>query len=154
MSFVLEWNIEGQRQLSQAIEKIGREVQDWTPAFQEVGKKLVDLFSTDVFTTEGEVLDEKWDPLKPATIEQKRRLGVQHPEAILIRSGKMQKSFRATVGKTEAVIDNTADYFQYHQSRLIARTKLPRRVMMKLGEKQSAAVMKVFYTVWYNKVHA
>lgn len=146
----LSWSIEGEVQLKRVLEKIGKEVKDWTPAFEEASMKLQNIFSDDVFRTEGGAIQEKWEPLKPQYLAAKLKQG--YPADILIKRGLMKESFTRNVQKDQAVIENLSPYFKYHQSKS-PRTKLPRRVMMKLGNPQKEIVVKVFHTHWYKKVH-
>ena len=150
MPLALEWKIEGETQLKRVLEKIGNEVKDWTPAFKEASDKLKGIFSNDVFRTEGGAIQEKWQPLKPQYLAQKLKQG--YPADILVKRGLMKESFTSEVEKDQATIENLSSYFKYHQSKS-ARSKIPRRVMMKLGNPQKEIVVKVFHTHWYKKVH-
>ena len=151
MSLELSWNIEGGKQLSRVLRGIGDGIKDWSPAFKESADQLAKVFANDVFETEGRKINEKWDPLKPTYLAQKRKAG--YPDDILIRTGKMQRSFKTLYKSDYGQVWNSATYFKYHQSDK-PRKVLPRRVMMKLGENQKQLVVKIFHTYWYKKIKA
>lgn len=146
----LTWSIEGEVQLARRLRITADEIKDWTPAFQEAADRLKNIFSTDVFKTQGGIIGESWSPLKPKYLAQKVKTG--YPSDILIKTGKMQNSFWTEVHPDHAIIGNASPYFKYHQSKE-PRTKIPRRVMMKLGNPQKEIVVKIFHTYWYKKTH-
>jgi len=146
----LTWSIEGDAQLVRRLRGIGKEVKDWTPAFGEAAEKLKSIFENDVFRTEGGAIQEKWQPLKPQYLAQKLKQG--YPADILIRTGVMKNSFFTESSRMQGVVSNQSPYFKYHQSKT-PRSKLPRRIIMKLGNKQKEIVVKVFHTYWYKKVN-
>ena len=146
----ITWSIEGEVQLARRLRIIATEVKDWTPAFQEASDKLKEIFSTEVFTTQGGIIGESWQPLKPKYLAQKVKSGF--PADTLVKTGRMQKSFFNEVHADHAIIGNNSPYFKYHQSKE-PRSKLPRRIMMKLGNPQKEIVVKVFHTYWYKKTH-
>lgn len=123
-------------------------MKNWRPAFQEAADRLVGIFSKDVFDTQGAIISESWAPLKPKYLAAKRKQG--YPVDTLIKTGKMRASFYSDVHDDFATISNKASYFKYHQSKE-ARTKIPRRIMMKLGNPQKELVVKIFHTYWYQK---
>lgn len=145
------WTIEGERQLSRRISKIGDEIKDWTNAFKEAGQTIKDVFANEVFSSEGAVIGESWPALKPQYLAAKRKQG--YTGGILVKTSLMKNSFRYEYDKHSAIIWNSADYFKYHQSKG-ARRRLPRRVMMKLGTTQREIIMKIFHTYWHKKVNA
>lgn len=151
MSLQLSWSIDGSKELSRVLNGIGEGIKDWRPAFKEAGDTLADIFSDDVFTSEGGVIGERWPALKPAYLAQKVKAG--YPADTLIRTGKMKRSFKNTFSATSAEVTNSTAYFKYHQSNKARSSNLPRRVMMKLGENQKQLVVKVFHTYWYKVVN-
>lgn len=68
-----------------------------------------------------------------------RKDNKKHP--LLEKTGKMRNNFDDITRKTEAMIFNNTPYFRYHQSNK-PRTKLPRRVMMKIDEKTRNFILK------------
>lgn len=146
----LHWSIEGEKQLAQKLEKIGKEIKDWQPAFREASDRLKNIFSNDVFSSNGGVLGQSWAPLKPQYLAQKLKAG--YPADTLVRTGLMKSNFYSNVYRDYAEIGNNTEYFKYHQSKL-PRSKMPRRVMMKLSTPQSEMVVKIFHNYWYKKVN-
>jgi phage gpG-like protein len=139
--FKLSWSIEGVTQLSRRLEGLSANTKNLTVPFRKSADTLIRTFSRDVFSTQGAAIGEKWKRLSPYTVAQKARQG--YPSDTLIRTGKMRRSFTSIVASDQAVVYNTAPYFKYHQSNK-PRTKIPRRVMMKLGEIQRQQVVKIF----------
>lgn len=139
--FQLQWTIEGETQLSRKLLGMQNNIKDFRQPFNDSAKLLRNLFSKEVFSTEGGVIGEKWARLSPYTVAQKARLG--YPPDILVRTGEMKRSFQTIVSSDQAVIYNTSPYFKYHQSNQ-PRAKIPRRVMMKLGSTQKEQVVKIF----------
>jgi len=137
----LEWSIEGEKQLSRRLRGLENDIKDFSPAFKKSASKLKSIFSRDVFSSRGQVIGEKWKRLSPYTVAQKARQGF--PSDPLVRTGKMKNSFTTKYGPREATISNTAEYFKYHQSNK-PRSRIPRRVMMKLGNNQKEMVVKEF----------
>ena len=137
----LSWTIEGDKQISRRLEGLKSNLKNFKPAFKDASEMLVGIFSKDVFSTKGSVIDENWPRLSPNTIKQKikRGFGIQP----LIATGTMQGSFKSVVDTDMAVISNKAEYFKYHQSNK-PRRHLPRRVMMKIGNNQKVEVVRIF----------
>ncbi len=146
MSFSLEWTIEGEKQLAREMLGFTVRLKDFTIPFTDATKQLTKIFSTDVFNTQGGVIGEQWKRLSPYTVAQKARLGF--PQDTLVRTGTMKKSFKSIVETHQAVIYNDVDYFKYHQSNA-PRKKIPRRVMMKLGDQQKQIVVKSFQKYFF-----
>lgn len=139
--FQLEWSIEGDKQLSRVLQGMENQLSDFREPFKSASDDLKKIYEDEVFSTDGKVINEKWERLSPYTVAQKARLGF--PRDILIRTGKMRESFRTIVTSSQAVIYNDVEYFKYHQSNK-PRSKIPRRVMMKLAENQKQMVVKHF----------
>ena len=141
MAFHLEWEIEGDKQLSRRLRTLEKWPKDLTGPFRTASTNLKKIFEAEVFDTRGRVIGEQWKRLSPATVARKARSG--YPSDPLIATGAMKGSFRTIVTSDSAVIGNTAEYFKYHQSNK-PRAKLPRRVMMKIGNNQKTMVVRVF----------
>lgn len=110
---------------------------------QQAALQLKDIFSTDVFSTEGGVIEEEWPQLSPAYAHRKARL---YPgKGILEATGAMRASFMTLWKPDQAMIWNEAAYFKYHQSNE-PRHVLPRRAMMKLADAQRELVVRIFNT--------
>lgn len=151
MSFYVSWTIEGEKQLSRNLLLLSQKVKDWTPAFAETAYTLKNLFSNDVFETEGRAIDESWAPLSKAYAYRKAQT---HPgKGILERTGAMRNGFMTLWRPDMAQVWNQVEYFKYHQSNQ-PRHVLPRRVMMKLAETQRVQVVKIFHSYFQEMVMA
>jgi phage gpG-like protein len=141
--FYLSWTIEGEMQLSRRLVLIAGKVKDWTPAFAETAYTLKNIFSNEVFATEGGAIEEHWSPLSKGYAFQKAK---KFPgKGILEATGKMRNGFMTLWRPDMAAVWNDVEYFKYHQSNQ-PRTKMPRRVMMKLAQEQRTQVVKIFHT--------
>ncbi len=149
MPFQLSWQIEGEQQLLRNLRGIRESMGDWRPAFRKVARELKDTFANDVFQTEGGAVDESWSPLSPKYLAQKRAQGFSG--GTLIKTGKMKKAFKSMFDPNSATLWNAAQYFKYHQSNK-PRNKLPRRVMIKLGNDQKVLVVRIFNTHFQKKL--
>lgn len=139
--FQIQWTIEGDKQLSRILIGMEAGMKDMSFPFKESADYLKRVFSVDVFNTQGGAIGERWKRLSPATVARKARTyGQTLP---LISTGNMRASFATAVTKDQAVIYNTADYFKFHQSNK-PRSKIPRRVMMKIAEAQREQIVKFF----------
>lgn len=138
----LQFYIEGELQLARVFEAMASNIQDWSPAFEQSANQLVDMFSNDVFETEGQAIDEAWSPLSRAYAYKKaKQFGSD--TGILQATGTMRSSFTSFFDPTSMTVWNTTEYFKYHQSKL-PREKMPRRVMMKLTNDMKASVVRNF----------
>ncbi len=137
----LSFAIDGDLQISRVLEALAANIQDWTPAFEQSTAGLIEIFSTEVFDSQGQIIDESWSPLSRAYALQKQKKFGDQP--ILVATGNMKNSFGATIDPTSLTIFNGASYFKYHQSSL-PREKIPRRVMMKLTDDMKANVVRAF----------
>jgi phage gpG-like protein len=141
MTFQIQWTVEGETQLSRKLVGLRSDLKDYQRPFSDAAFYLKSVFSRDVFETQGAAIGEKWKRLSPVTVAQKARRG--YPSTPLVGSGAMQNSFATIVSSDQAVIYNTAAYFKYHQSRA-PRTRIPRRVMMKLANRQKEEIVRFF----------
>ncbi|WP_210161261.1 phage virion morphogenesis protein [Bradyrhizobium sp. ORS 285] len=127
----LRMELQGEVQLSRVLQGVSATVKNWRPAFEKSGEQMVDFFSEDVFDTEGAAVDDPWAALNPDYEKRKQK---KYPDAgILQATGLMRDSFVSQPSAMSLIVRNTAPYFKFHQSNQ-PRTRLPRRVMMKLTE--------------------
>lgn len=133
--------MEGQVELSRKLLGLSSHLKDYREPFRQSADMLVGQFSKDVFATQGAAIKERWKRLSPYTVAQKARLGFTGGP--LVRTGRMQRSFESIVSTDQAVVRNTAPYFPFHQSNQ-PRTRLPRRVMMKLTQNTKADIVRFF----------
>lgn len=149
MAFELQWEVEGVTELSRRLNFLDGELKDFTPAFRKSATSLKRFVAGEVFDSEGAVYGNKWAPLNPAYEAFKKS---KYPgKGILERTGKMRKSFKTQHGRDFAVVFNSVDYFNYHQSRLSRSTNLPRRVMLKLDGPRKEMVVKIFQAEFFKK---
>lgn len=145
----IRWEIEGEAQLVRRFQGIRAEMADWSPAFAQTAAELKRVFSNDVFQTQGRAIGESWRPLSPRYAARKSR---RYPgKGTLEASGKMRNSFQTMFKPDMAAVWNSVAYFQYHQSNK-PRSKMPRRVMMKLAEQQKQLVVRIFHTYFVKKI--
>jgi phage gpG-like protein len=150
MAAYIEWSIEGKQELSRNLRALSLSMDDWKEALGNAADLLTRTFSEDVFSTKGAAVGARWKPLSPATIARKARSGQSTDP--LVGSGAMKSSFTSQVTSKMAVISNPVSYFKYHQSNRPRTGKLPRRVMMRLGQMQREQVVKEFQKVWIDKI--
>ena len=141
-SFQLQWSIEGDKELSRVLQGVSSKIKNLKRPFTDAADHLVKTFSTEVFDTQGAIIDMKWKRLSPRTVAMKARRG--YPADPLIATGRMKSSFKSVVSSDHAIISNDTDYFKYHQSNTTRTGNLPRRPMMKLAERQKQQVVKIF----------
>lgn len=142
MAFQLGWEIEGEKQLSRVLFGLNKDITNLHKPFETATRRMRTTFEKDVFLTRGRVIDESWKPLSPVTIARKARLGQSRDP--LVATGKMKRSFKTIVTNDMGVVYNTAEYFKYHQSNQ-PRSRLPRRVMMKLANDQREEIVQIFH---------
>lgn len=138
----ISFSIEGQVELSRVLMNVVTAISDWTPALSTSAEDLIEVFSYDVFETEGEAIGALWAPLSLAYSKWKERHFPGQP--ILTATGHMRESFTSIIDTTSLTIGNAAEYFKYHQSRGPRTSNLPRRVMLKLTENMKEQVIKNF----------
>lgn len=143
MSFQISWDIEGDKQFSRVLNNVSHAAKDLKKPLTQSAVMLRRLFEGDVFKTEGGAIQRKWARLSPATVARKARSGSPFPTKPLVDTGKMQRSFYTSIHSDYAVIDNNADYFKYHQSNK-PRSKLPRRVMMRIDNERKVEIVRFF----------
>lgn len=141
MSFQIQWEIEGEKQLSRVLIGMASSMKDYSFPFRQSADYLKGVFSHDVFASQGAAIGERWKHLSPYTVAQKARRG--YPLTPLVGTGRMQNSFQTIVSTDQAVVYNTAPWFKYHQSNQ-PRDRLPRRVMMKIHDQGKREIVRFF----------
>lgn len=111
-------------------------ITDFKAPLQLSASEFIRVFKAN-FSNEGGTLGEKWPARKPQ-FKNGSRIDTW---ALLRKTTKMYNSFRAQVSASELEVLNTAAQFKYHQSNK-PRSKIPRRVMMKLDEARKRFVVK------------
>jgi phage gpG-like protein len=129
MAVELSFTLEGEKQLSRKLLITSKKVQNWSAEMRKTGQLLKKTFSGPVFTSEGAEIGEPW---------------ISGPDYHgLVRTGNMRGSFNFKSTKNAVNVGNTTSYFIYHQS-IADRSKLPRRIMMKIDEKRRQLIVKIF----------
>ncbi len=146
--------VTGSKEIKQKLEKLGDKLFNMQPEMVEVGKELKTYFAGQVFASQGGVLGHKWPRLSKTYALRKARgnigkrkgsirgKGGYPGRGILIRTGKMQDSFRMYADKNSVTIDNSAPYFKYHQSSR-THTKIPYRPMMGFNHDTSTIISQI-----------
>lgn len=112
---------------------------------EDAGEEMLEVYSQKVFKTRGRAVGDSWKPLSAATLKlrsERRGYYSQPPKKQgqpLVWTGRLQEGFRKTVSKTRLVIDNTVDYFKFHQR---SRGKPPQRKMLGLTKDIILIVME------------
>lgn len=139
MAIILKFSLQGAPEISRLMNQISLAVTNLTAPFDKSGEDMVRLFQDDVFKSEGQAIDETWDPLSRAYALQKEK---KYPDkGILEATGAMRQSFFYVPDSSSLVVWNDAEYFKYHQS-TEPRFKIPRRAMMKLTQSVKENVIK------------
>lgn len=133
----LEFVIEGEKQLSRRLGIVADGIKDFRPPFQLSASEFIRVFKAN-FSARGSTLGEPWQDRQP-----QYRAGTRVDVwPLLQETGAMRNSFQAQVKADGLVIFNVAEYFKYHQSNQARKTKLPRRIMMKLDEARRRFIVK------------
>lgn len=124
-------SIEGEKQLSRRLMIASDGVSDFSVPLGKIGGEL--LRATDLqFQTEGKLYGG-WPP---------RRDNKPHP--LLQLTGRLRHSFSDEVRKDFVrVFSSGVPYFKYHQSNK-PRSRLPRRVMLKIDNQRKTFIVKAF----------
>lgn len=126
----LSVDIEGEKQLSRKLLTTPSKISDWKRPLFRIGGEVRGSIDTN-FSGRGSLFG-RWLP---------RKDNLPHP--ILEKSGKMRRNFKQNLGPDYVEIYNPTAYFKYHQSNK-PRTKIPRRVMMKIDEQRRIFIQKEF----------
>jgi hypothetical protein len=143
-------SVQGEVQLSRRLMIASDAVKDWTPAFEKSAEDLLEIIQYDVFETEGEAINERWQPLSPKYEKAKAK---RYPDAgVLQATSTMRQSFMSRADSTSLTIWNAVEYFKYHQSNQQRRSSLPRRAMLKLTQAMREMVVKNFQVVFLENI--
>lgn len=126
----IDAQIEGEIQLSRKLLLVADGVQDFSEPLTSVAGELKKSFD-DNFSARGGLFGG-W----PA-----RKKNYSWP--LLEKTGEMRHSFTDDVHKDYVILSNSAPQFPYHQSNK-PRSKLPRRVMMKIDQQRKTFITKAF----------
>lgn len=130
------------------LNQMASDIKDFKDPFTDAGDQLLSFYGNDVFKTQGQAVGEPWRALSAATLKMRenREGYYRNPpittNKILIWTGRLQKGFRKTVERTRLVIDNTVEYFKYHQ---LATGRPPQRKMLHINSKVIKIVTDSIY---------
>ena len=140
--FNLSFSIEGEKQISRRLKIAVKGMKDFKKPLDKTGKYLRDFIKGDVFETRGRVIGETWKPLNKKYAIWKSQ---HYPgKGILEATGNMKSGFKYEANRQSVVVGNIVDYFKFHQSNK-PRTKMPRRIVMKLDEPRKQKIVKFFH---------
>lgn len=130
--------------LGKNIEKVGEPLEK-SARYMENQAKLN-------FPAKGKLMDKKgWKKLSQSTKEYKAKYW--HGKPIMVRTGKLKRSFRKTKPKIlktggSITVYNPIKYAEYHQ---YGAAKLPRRILLRFQKTHVAEIRRIFET-WINKL--
>ncbi len=130
MAIELRFVIEGEVQLAAYLGTAANNVKDFRPALQKVSSELLKSFDLN-YSSRGSLFGG-WAPRTKS-----------YPWPLLEKSGAMRSAFSGAVSRDSVTLSNGVPYFKYHQSNQ-ARTRLPRRTMMKIDAARRTFVIKAF----------
>lgn len=130
MPVLLEAEIEGEKQLSRRLLVVSEGISDWKEPLQNIAGELHNAIESNFDSRGG--LFGGWQPAAH---------DYGHP--LLEDSGEMRGNFQDELGSDFVKISNPTPYFPYHQSNQ-PRSRLPRRVMMKLDQQRKVFIQKAF----------
>lgn len=119
--------VSGTKEVKAKLRKLGQELYMLQSAMTAIGDSLSKYYRDVGFSSQGGVFGGQWPRLSPAYAARKAKEYPGRP--ILVKTGKMQRSFEYDAKQTYVKISNEAPQFIYHQS-TAPRLKLPRRAMM------------------------
>lgn len=128
----LSWSIEGEKQISRRFNTISNDLGDFRLPLTRIGTELKGAVDSN-FSSRGVLFGEKWAPRKDKKT---------HP--LLEKTGAMRGAFDKRIGPGFVEIFNPTDYFKYHQSNKPRKTRLPRRVMLKIDDIRKVFIVKEF----------
>lgn len=88
-------DVQGEEQIKRMLTELGLDFKDLKGAMKEVGTNTVKYFSGNVFASRGSTIGQPWQRLNDSYAVQKSKKWGTKP--ILVRSGRMQQSFRSHV---------------------------------------------------------
>jgi phage gpG-like protein len=140
MGLTISVSIAGADAIQARMEKLGKDLYDFSDEMTATGKYLADYFSTVPFATLGRNYGEAWPSVTPKTLSSKLRRYPQNAHNTLQASGLMRDSFAFESDRLSATVGNHQDYFKYHQ---LGTSRMPRRVVMAIDQTNRAQIMRI-----------
>ena len=122
----ISFEVEGQREVLGKLTTFGARIDNMAPAWEQVGTALLQDFAQN-FRDEGGMFGRgawaQWQPLRPSTVADRRRLGYPGEHPILVREGNLMASVTQRgaagnvfeVGPNSLVLGTTDRKAKYHQ---------------------------------------
>ena len=126
----LDATLEGEQQLSRRLGIVADGVEDFSPALENIADEL--LHSVDENFSQRGGLFGGWPARKD-----------DNPWPLLEKTGEMRGSFMSAVKSDYLELGNADPKFKFHQSNQ-PRTRLPRRVMLKIDQQRKVYITKAF----------
>lgn len=120
-------------------------LKDFSVPFREAGDDILDYVKKEVFPSQGIALGDKWKPLAPSTLFARAHRQGHYAKSpvetnkILIWTGKLREGFFKTVARKRLEIDNSVEYYDYHQK---ASGMPPQRRMLAVNSRIITMVME------------
>jgi len=111
------------------------------PAMKDVGDRLIKEYEGN-FDRQSTTERKAWKPLKASTVAQRLSQGFGS-SPILVRSGKLKKSFFKKVKRLSVLVSNKKDYFKYHQLGGKVKNRPPKREMLGLSKNLTEDIIEI-----------
>jgi phage gpG-like protein len=121
--------LEGDKELSRRFKALPEEIGDMKAPFGRINREMKVAIQSN-YGSRGATFGERWAPRKDSK-----------PHPLLEKTGQMRASFTHRLGPAYLEISNSAKQFKFHQSNR-PRTKLPRRVMLKIDQIRKTFIVK------------
>lgn len=126
-------------------------VKDFSQELNEVGRYMKQFYGEDVFATEGQVINERWRPLKTnyGFAKQKKYPGA----GILVGSGKLKGGFRFTVNINRMKFWNPIPYAAAHNFGFPKDgTKTPKRTFFKVDALRKRKIVDIIHKGFMRRI--
>lgn len=137
MPVELRFELEGEPQLVGYLGIVAKGIKSFEKPLQSIGSELLKTFDLNFHQRGG--LFGGWAARKP----QYKAGNRVDTWPLLEKTGDLRQGFHSSATATSVTVNNEAPYFAYHQSNQ-PRTRLPRRVMMKVDAARRTFIIKAF----------
>jgi len=102
-------DVRGQKQISQALNRLLKQGSDLEPAFRDIGEYLLE--STQQRFIDQQAPDgEPWEPLSPRTLKKKKR-----QDRVLTETGTLADTLNYQLGANQLTFGSNLEYASTHQ---------------------------------------
>jgi phage gpG-like protein len=130
--------LSGDKEAMERLRRIGGGVLDLSSPMSSIGRYLTGFFSGEVFASRGGVIGKSWRPLNNQYAARKARTFPGRPP--LIRTGVMNRSFKANAGRASVLLLNSDPKFAFHQS---GTSRIPARTMMAVDQTRERRIVDI-----------